>query len=104
MLPKSMPEGLSDLVLSLDYFGGSAIAKIDNHVVTDHLFHGSAWEFGLKRYITAGQKEILFELQDWSDDITGIPVEIVAEIKQNGTGWKEIKMIPQYSAIVTFAK
>ncbi len=102
ILPKSMPEGLSDLVLHMDYWGGSATAKIKNRIVTDHLFHGPRWKFGLKRYIDAGEKEMTFELQDWSDDITGVPTVIVADIKRNGTKWKQIDVIPQCKAIVTY--
>ncbi len=102
MLPDFLPTQLEDIILNIDYWGGGVTATLNDKVVTDHLLHGPGWQFGLKRYIAQGNNEIQFEIQDWSKSITGIPDEVVKEIKVNGSKFKEIKAIPQYRAKIYF--
>jgi len=100
-LPDSLPNNLSDLFLDISYLGGSATAKNNGEIVTDNLYNGTNWLFGLKRYIKKNtQIEIDFEAFSWQNNITGVPKELVKKIKENGAEILEIKVLPQYNAIL----
>lgn len=97
-IPKELPTGYSDIILAIDYLGGSAIAEIDNMIVTDHLFHGPTWNFGMKRYMkNSDSKEIVFSIQPWSEKIRGVSDELVQKIKEKGTQIERLVIKPQFS-------
>ncbi len=100
-IPNKLPINCSDLLISLDYLGGSATAKMNDQIVTDHLFHGPEWNLGIKRYIHKYPSEkLIFEIQPWSDKITGIDKTIAEEIQKEGPIIKQIKIEPQYHIIL----
>jgi hypothetical protein len=100
-IPNELPNHCRDLVISLDYLGGSAAAKIKGQIVTDHLFHGPEWNFGLKRYISKfHSEELVFEILPWSNKITGIDKATVDKIKKEGPIIKQIKIEPQYYIVL----
>ncbi|RLD84257.1 MAG: hypothetical protein DRJ07_05215 [Bacteroidetes bacterium] len=100
-LPDSLSNYLSDLFLDISYLGGSATAKINGEIVTDNLYNGTNWLFGLKRYINKNtQIEIDFEAFSWQNNITGVPKELVKKIKENGAEILEIKVRPQYNVTI----
>ena len=81
-----MPKDISDIVLKFDYRGGATQAYMNGKVTTDRFYHGPSWEFfGLKRCASEG-KSPQFELDEWSDSITGISSELVMIIKKKKQG------------------
>ena len=53
-----------------------ATAKIDGEIVTDHLFHGPTWNFGLKRYMNSENgNNIEFEVKSNFDVIANVTSE-----------------------------
>ena len=101
LLPKELPNNISDIFLDINYLGGSATAKINGQIVTDNLFNGTSWLFGLKRYIKKDTAvEIEFEVLPWENNITGVAPELVKKIKEKGSQFQSINVIPQYRAIL----
>lgn len=99
-MPGYLPPGLSDVILKIDYLGGSAEALIGGKIATDNLFNGTDWMFGLKRYLKQLPAEgIEFHVLPWSNNITGVPDSLVDIIK-NGPKIRSVKIVPQYRAEV----
>ncbi|SIN94774.1 beta-galactosidase [Chitinophaga niabensis] len=92
-LPSSLPAGVSDVFLDIDYFGGSITGTINGKVVADDLYTGNKWRPGLKRFL--GSKEMLLEVQPWDNKITGVQLP---EDKKEGI--RNIRVIPEYSVKV----
>jgi hypothetical protein len=100
-IPERLPENCSDVIVQIKYSGGSITAEINGKVVTDDLFTGQTWNFGLKRFILRypGEK-IVFKVEPWSNKITGIPEKIVKRIKRSGPEFEEISVHKQYKVII----
>ncbi|WP_439581652.1 beta-galactosidase [Dyadobacter bucti] len=97
-LPSSMPAHVSDIVLRIDYRGGMAEATSNDQILTDHLFHGPEWNFGLKRYMqNPAMKSIDFKALPWDKNITGVEANLVREIQNQNAQIKSITAIPQYA-------
>jgi hypothetical protein len=100
-IPNDLPENCSDFIVVIDYFGGSATAKIKDKIVTDHLFHGPTWNIGIKRYMNIKEvDEMLIEIQPWSNKITGVSEELVEKVKIKGTTIQNIEIKTQYSITI----
>ncbi len=93
------PKNVSDIVLKVDYRGGTCIAKNGNVILTDNLFNGDdGWMIGLKRY--KGLSSINFEAQQWNDNITGVSFDKVKEAKEKGSAIVDVKVMPQYHILL----
>ena len=100
-MPSHLPPELSDIILKIDYLGGSAEALIGGKIATDNPFNGTAWMFGLKRYLKQlPEKGIEFHVFPWSDKITGVPDSLVNLLKNEPAEIGSVKIIPQYCAKV----
>jgi hypothetical protein len=93
-LPPTLPPRASDIVLRINYRGGSCILSQNGKQVTDNLFNGETWLMGTKRFL--GNGSLLLQVRDWNDRITGVPDKLASEIKTNGKSIKGIKVLPQY--------
>lgn len=100
-IPEELPDYLSDIFLDIDYLGSRAKASIRGQVMTDHLFHGPSWLFGMKRYMTsATSKEIKFEVEPWNSEITGVPQPIIKQVLEAGAQIRSVQVLPQYKVII----
>ena len=96
-----LPPELNDVILKIDYLGGSAEALLGGKIATDNLFNGTDWMFGLKRYSKQLPEEgIEFHVLPWSNNITGVPDSLVDIIKSGPAKIRSVKIIPQYRAKV----
>ncbi len=102
-VPESAFEGVSDLILEIDYTGDTAVAFIDGKRVTDHFFSGAPWRIGLKRF--AGQMEdkgIYFYLRPIYKDATymiDLPEELKIDFSDGDVCRVDgIRIIPEYHA------
>jgi hypothetical protein len=98
-LPETIPSGLSDIFLSVDYWGGAAELLADGKLATDNLFNGSKWMIGLKRFL--GEKIELVP-SPWMDNITGVNENLVLQQKQNKAQIRKIEVMPLYSSKLFF--
>jgi beta-galactosidase len=97
-LPVTLPKNVNDVVLNVDYRGDACDLIQQQAIKTDNLFNGETWQIGLKRFL--GRGKLNLNLKDWNDQTTGIPAELVQEIKAKGTGFKSIKALPQYQTVI----
>jgi hypothetical protein len=50
-LAQTLPAGVSDLWLNVDYAGDIGRMYVGKSLVDDNFFNGTPWEIGLKRYL-----------------------------------------------------
>jgi hypothetical protein len=99
-------DGLSDVIMKVDYTGDRAMAFIDGKLVGDHFFYGKPWEVGMRKFENQMHGEnllLLFHsmrkdaeyLQDFDES------EIPA-FSDDGTFLKinSIEFIPEYKAVL----
>lgn len=106
-LPDGAFNGVSDLILAIDYVGDTGAAFIDGEMVADNFFNGGQWRVGLKRYAGAfPSKGMYFYLQPLYSSATylqDLPTSLRLDFS-NGDICRlnEVKIIPEYSATITF--
>jgi hypothetical protein len=67
-LPKSLPDGVEDALVRLEYLGDTGQAYIGGKLVADHFANGLPWEIGLKRFLTVeSEREMLVRLTPLKD-------------------------------------
>jgi hypothetical protein len=59
-LPSVLPSGLNDVFLKIDYLGDTGMGFINGELVTDEFYKGIPWQIGLKRFIGAASRSMLF--------------------------------------------
>ncbi len=59
-VPEKAFEGVSDLILNIDYVGDTCAAFIDGEMVTDHFYSGDTWRIGLKRFSDRLEKDGMY--------------------------------------------
>jgi len=73
-LPGEMPAGLNDIFLDISYTADTGMGFINGELVTDHLFRGTPWEIGLKRFAGRNNvKEISFYFRPITKDAVYLP-------------------------------
>jgi len=97
-IPSSLPSYISDIFAKVDYYGGQVEITQNGKIQTDHLYNGTSWLPGLKRFIGTGS--ITFQAKEWNDGITGVAEEKVQHIKDAGTSMNTIELLPQYKIIL----
>lgn len=99
-IPAFLPGQVNDLLLKIQYLGGSATATQNEKLLSDNLFNGMPWLFSIKNYL--GKDALKFTAQKWSDNITGIDSELVQKVKSKGSVIEKIEVIPQYKIDILF--
>jgi beta-galactosidase len=94
-LPVSLPAGISDIFLDVDYLGGSITGKIEGSVVADDLYNGLHWLPGLKRF--TGKGTMVLQVQPWDKKITGVQLP-----EQEKEGIHQIGIVPEYAVKIGF--
>ena len=104
-LPKELGSNISDVFLEISYLGGSATAKSNGAILTDNLFNGTNWFFGLKRYISDERiSSIEFEVQKLGRRVSGLPEKLKEEVESFNPKIIEIKIVPQYRVVLSIDK
>jgi beta-galactosidase len=94
-IPPALPAYVEDIILSVDYLGGSCGLTQNGKLSTDNLFNGTTWQIGLKRYF-AGGRNISLDIRPWDNKTTGIPQYLADEIIEKGSIFKNIHATPKY--------
>lgn len=97
-LPSALPANISDVILNVDYLGDACKVLQNEKYVTDNLYNGSTWQIGLHRFLK--QDHIVLSITDWDNKTTGVPANLVDEIKSKGTRFNSIKAVPQYQTVL----
>nr|WP_199081352.1 beta-galactosidase [Pedobacter sp. ASV19] len=98
-LPSALPNNVNDVILNVNYLGNACKITQNDKCITDNLYNGTTWEIALKRF--SKQSNVELSLIDWNNKTTGVPANLVEEIKTKGTMFKSIKAVPQYQTVFT---
>jgi len=73
-LPEQLPAGLNDIFLDINYTADTGMGFLNGELVTDHLFRGTPWEIGLKRFAGRNStKEMSFYFRPITKDAVYLP-------------------------------
>lgn len=100
-IPSSFSPDISDIAVEVRYKGGSATISTNDTVITDHLFHGQPWQFGLKRFREViGADRIDVEVFPLKQGVTGFSDSLAEQLMKDAR-ITDIKVVPQYSSRIT---
>ncbi|GAA4307158.1 beta-galactosidase [Aestuariibaculum suncheonense] len=98
-------DNLNDVYLEVDYVGDRGMAFVDGLLVTDHFYHESKWEIGMKSFLPKlAEKEMvlifhpLYKNQECLIFFSNLPEFIDGKFLKV----KNIKSINEYKAIMSF--
>ena len=71
-LPPSMPAGVSDIYLTVNYTGDTGMDFINGELVADNFYNGLPWQIGLRKFLTsaAKPKEMVFYFRPMQKNAT----------------------------------
>ncbi len=101
-VPEKAFEGVSDLILNIDYVGDTCAAFIDGAMVTDHFYSGSPWRIGLKRFSDRLEKDgMYFYFRPMTPDapyLIDLPEDQPIDFsKGNVLEVRSISVVPEYA-------
>lgn len=101
-VPRKAFEGVSDLILRVDYIGDTCAAFIDGEMVTDHFYSGDPWKIGLKRFRDRiEEKGIYFYFRPMPADapyLIDLPAEQPVDFSKGEVlDVRTFSVIPEYS-------
>ncbi|WP_316837321.1 beta-galactosidase [Pedobacter nutrimenti] len=99
-LPPALPNNVNDVILNINYLGNACKITQNDKYITDNLYNGTVWEIALNRF--SKQSDVELTITNWDNKTTGIPADLVEEIKTKGTMFKSIKAVSQYQTIFRF--
>ncbi|MGM9478306.1 beta-galactosidase [Pedobacter sp. GSP4] len=102
ILNPDLPKNVTNVILNVNYLGDACNLVQRGAVKTDNLYNGQTWQIGLNRFCKAGSFSL--NLKDWDDKTTGVPTDLVQEIKAKGTRFISVKAVPQYQTIINLKK
>lgn len=98
ILNPALPKNVNDVILNVNYLGNACDLIQQGTIKTDNLFNGQTWQISLKRFWEDGNLSL--NLKDWDDKTTGVPADVVQEIKTKGPRFISVKAVPQYQTII----
>ncbi|MNI68362.1 hypothetical protein D3C87_831030 [compost metagenome] len=98
ILNPALPKNVNDVILNVNYLGNACDLIQQGTIKTDNLFNGQTWQISLKRFWKDGNLSL--NLKDWDDKTTGVPADVVQEIKTKGPRFISVKAVPQYQTII----
>lgn len=110
-LPKSLPAGVNDIYLTMDYTGDTGMGFLDGELVTDEFYKGIPWEIGLRKFMTpvSRGREMVFYFRpmvrdaSYFLDLQPYPQSIPDFGKaKNYLKVNSVTLTPQYQSILKF--
>lgn len=107
-LPETLPVGLNDIFLKIDYIGDTGMGFLDGNLVTDEFYKGIPWEIGLKRFIKKvkdNQFGFYFRpIMKGAPYLVDLPAS-VADMADKGKQTLQINGVtftPEYKSVISF--
>ena len=106
-IPKSIPDGLNDIFLKLDYVGDTGMGFLNGELVSDEFYKGIPWEIGLKRFMGVGSNEMGFYFRPLMNDAPylvdlPVPVQKLAGKAKQTLEINGVSYTPEYKSLITF--
>ena len=109
-LPDSIPEGLNDIYLVIDYTGDTGMAFLNGELFADDFYKGIPWQIGLRKFLTTQttrqfvfyfrpmykNASYLVDLQPYPSSIPDFGSQMTF-LKINNT-----RFVPEYKTVISF--
>jgi hypothetical protein len=71
-LPQSLPAGVNDILLNMNYTGDTGMDFINGELVADNFYNGPTWQIGLRKFVSspAKPKEMVFYFRPMEKNAT----------------------------------
>jgi hypothetical protein len=71
-LPQTLPAGVNDILLNMNYTGDTGMDFINGELVADNFYNGIPWQIGLRKFVTATAKpkEMVFYFRPMEKNAT----------------------------------
>ncbi len=71
-MPQSLPVGVNDILLNMNYTGDTGMDFINGELVADNFYNGPPWQIGLRKFVTATAKpkEMVFYFRPMEKNAT----------------------------------
>jgi beta-galactosidase len=102
----SLPEGINDVFLEIDYTGDVGMAFIKGQLVDDHFYFGQPWRIGLKRFFPRlAEDEMYISFRPIAKDapfIPDLPMGAVPDFSKQNEFLRinHVRVAPEYRAEV----
>jgi beta-galactosidase len=110
-LPQSLPAGVNDVYLAIDYTGDTGMGFLNGELVADEFYHGIPWTIGLRKFISPvpGAKEMVLYFRpmqknaSYIADLQPYP-QYIPDFERSNSYLKvnSISFVPQYKTLITF--
>jgi beta-galactosidase len=108
VIPQTMPAGINDFFLNVDYKGDDAMAFINGELVADDFYYGKTWQIGLKKLMDMpDHKEMVFyfrPLYAKAPFYEDFSADLIPDFSTNKHFLKinEITIKPEYKVKISF--
>jgi beta-galactosidase len=110
-LPRSLPRGVNDIRLEVNYTGDTGMGFLDGELAVDNFYNGLPWQIGLRKFISSPlrPKEMVFYFRPMQRNATYLldlqPYpQYIPDFGRSNSYLKinDISFIPQYKTIIKF--
>ncbi len=104
----TLPDGVNDVFLEVDYTGDVGLAFINGQLVDDHFYFGQPWRLGLKRFFPQlADAGMYFSFRPISKDapfLPDLPPAAVPEFskQQEVLHLNHVNVLPEYRVLISF--
>ena len=104
----TLPDGVNDVFLEVDYTGDVGLAFINGQLVDDHFYFGQPWRLGLKRFFPQlAEAGMYFSFRPVSKDapfLPDLPAAAVPDFskQQEVLRLNHVNVLPEYRALLSF--
>jgi len=110
-LPQTIPPGVNDIYLTVNYTGDTGMDFINGELVADNLYNGLPWQIGLRKFLssTAKPKEMVFYFRPMQKNATYLLdlqpyLQYIPDFGRSNSYLKinSISFTPQYKTTIKF--
>jgi beta-galactosidase len=104
----SLPDGINDVFLDIDYTGDVGLAFINGELVDDHFYFGQPWRIGLKRFLARLAEDGMYiSFRPIYKDAPFLPDLSVSAVpdfskQREVLQLNQIRVLPEYRALLSF--
>jgi hypothetical protein len=104
----TLPEGISDVFLDIDYTADVGLAFINGELVDDHFYFGQPWRIGLKRFLGRLAEDGMYisfrPVQKDAPFLSDLPAAAVPDFSNQHEILRvnQVRVLPEYKASISF--
>jgi len=104
----SLPDGVNNVFLEIDYTGDTGLAFINGELVDDHFYFGQPWRIGLKRFLSRVAEEGMYisfrPIYKDAPFLADLPAAAVPDFSNQREELRinHVRVLPEYRAVLSF--